>query len=352
MRRMSRHALALLVLLAVAAAARAGEVLKLRNGDLIPGEVVELDADGVLFARERGERLRVGWGEVLPISRYELWSASLAADDAAGRLEVARWALEMGLFHQARREAQRCAGLAGDDAPKAKELLAEIARAEADTALAEIDARLEADDVDGALDEARRYLRIAPPGDDADRVRARVPDLLERIERRDALEREKAEEEERAAKSGRKQAWIDENFRAAQAQKREGEEQSIDAFANLAKGNQTRARRALTAAEKAFAGARDTFKRVARTAGPGETTDACKREMQDCDRRTVTLLGRWGTMEVENKAWRRASDVVDRGLRIDPVDTTLLELRKTIDENWIRRRVSDITNASGHESSQ
>jgi hypothetical protein len=55
-------------------------------------------------------------------------------------------------------------------------------------------------------------------------------------------------------------------------------------------------------------------------------------------------------MEVDNKAWKRASPIVDRGLKIDPVNRELLELRKTIDENWIRRRMSDITNATGHES--
>ena len=50
-------------------------------------------------------------------------------------------------------------------------------------------------------------------------------------------------------------------------------------------------------------------------------------------------------------AWKKASPVVDRGLRIDPVNRSLLDLRRTIDENWIRRRASDITNASGRQSS-
>jgi hypothetical protein len=89
---------------------------------------------------------------------------------------------------------------------------------------------------------------------------------------------------------------------------------------------------------------------VKKAAGAGEIADACDKEIRDCDRRTVEVLIRWGRLEVDNKAWRRASPIVDRGLKIDPVDRELLELRRKIDENWIRRKASDITNAHGHES--
>jgi hypothetical protein len=72
--------------------------------------------------------------------------------------------------------------------------------------------------------------------------------------------------------------------------------------------------------------------------------------MQDCDRRTVELLVKWGGMEVDNKSWKLASPIVDRGLKIDPVDRELLEERATIDKNWIRRKLSDLTNAKPRES--
>lgn len=336
----------------LAAPAAAAEVLKLENGDLVPGEVVEMDDEGVLFARQEGGRIRVAWTAVLPVSRYELWASTLAADDAGGRLELARWALGAQLFHQARREAVKAKGV-GDEAAQetATALLADIAEKEADAALATIDERVAEGDLDGALDGARRYLRVAPPGEHADRVRARVPDLLVRIEQAEAAEAERREEEALERDVQRKQAWIETNLAKALSTKEKAQEVSIEAYAYLAKGNQTRSRKALAKAEKGFVSARDLLKRVRRAAGPGEVAEQCQREMEDADRRTVDLLTRWGQLEVGNKAWKKANAVVDRGLRIDPVNTTLLDLRREIDENWIRRRVSDITNAEPRESS-
>lgn len=351
---MHRSVLASLLLLGLlAATAHATEILKLKNGELVPGDVVSLDDDGVNFARQAGGSLRVRWSEVLPVSRYELWASTLEADDATGRLRLAGWALESGLFHQARREAQKAEGV-GEDPQKeaAKALLARIDAAEADAALAVIDDRIAKGDLQAALDEARRYLRVAPPGDDADRVRARVPDLLVRIEQVEAAEDEAAEDQENERQVARRQAWIDGNLARALASKASAQETSIEAYAYLAKGNQTRSRRALAKAEKGFGDARELLKKVRRAAGPGEIAEQCEREIEDADRRTLDLLTRWGQLEVGNKAWKKADPIVDRGLRIDPVNTALLELRRTIDENWIRRRVSEITNAEPRESSR
>ena len=74
------------------------------------------------------------------------------------------------------------------------------------------------------------------------------------------------------------------------------------------------------------------------------------RAMKDCDRRTVEVLIRWGRLEVGQKAWKHASPIVDRGLKVDPVNRELLDLRREIDEGWIHRKLSSLTNATGHES--
>ncbi len=341
-----------LLLLAGAMSAEASEILKLKNGDLVPGTALELDDAGVTFAREQGGKFRVAWTEVLPISRYELRAARIEAGDSDGRLALADWALGERLFHQARKEAQKAQG-AGDDAESpAAALLGRIARLEADAALADIDARIADGKLDGALGRARAYLRVAPPGDEADRVRARVPDILVRIERAEAEAREVEEAEAEATRSGRKEVWIEQNLTRAVETKLAAQETAIEAYAYLAKGNQTRARRALTSAEKDFTASRLLLKKVRRVAGPGEIAEQCEREMKDSDRRTVDLLTRWGELEVGNRAWKKADGVVDRGLRIDPVDSSLLDLRRRIDEGWIRRKASDITNARGRESSQ
>ncbi len=337
--------------------ALATEVLKLKNGELIPGDIVRMGDDGLTFERQKGGEFRVGWDAVLPISRFELWESTLATDDATGRLVLAEWAIENKLHHQGRREALKVKGLSGKDtesknrAKRADALLARLDVEQADGALTEIDALIAKDDPAGALVRARKYLRVAAPGKHADRVRARVPDLLVRIERAAALKEERREDAARARDVARKASWVRQNLERALRTKTKAQETSIEAYAYLQKGNQTRSRRALAAAEKGFVSARDLLKRVRRGAGPGDIAEQCQREMKDADRRTVDLLTRWGELEVGNRSWKKASAPVDRGLRIDPVNRTLLDLRHTIDTNWIRRRASGITNAKPRGSS-
>ena len=344
------HALFLALVAALAGDAFAGDVLQMKDGKLIAGKAVKVDGEGVTFAPDAGGEMRVGWDAVLPMSRYELWSASLAADDAAGRVELAKWALSADLFLYARRELVKAKGLGYSGEEKLDDLIAQVDREEADAALADTDALIASGDLEKALDRLRAYLKVAPPGAEADRVRGRVPDVLARIESRDAQEKEADAARKKAEKEGKLKDWIERNLATAAKYRDDGGVRAAAGFSELAKGNQTRARDALADAESLFQSARDLFRRVKKAAGAGDTADACDRDMRDCDRRTVEVLIRWGRLEVDNKAWRRASPIVDRGLKIDPVDRELLELRRKIDESWIRRKVSDITNAHGHES--
>ncbi len=324
----------------------------MRKGELVPGRVVTLDDQGVTFAPDSGGELRVPWTEVIPLNRYELWESTLAADDATSRVALAKWCLETGLFTYARREFLKARGLGYAGSEPLDTLLVDVDRAEADATLGHVDELVLAGQLEKALERVKSHLRAAPPGEHADRVRARVPDLLARIEQRDALSREQEEDRKKAEKTGRLKEWIERNLAAAAKRKAEGGDAAIEGFANLARGNQTRARASLAAAEAGYQAARDIYRRVRKAVQPGEVADTCARESEACDQRTVEVLARWGALEVQNKAWRRASPVVDRGLRIDPVNRELLELRREIDDNWIRRKLSDITNAEGRESGQ
>jgi hypothetical protein len=335
---------------ALAATAFAGDVLQMKDGKLIAGKAVKVDAEGVTFAPDAGGEMRIAWDAVVPLSRYELWSASLAADDAAGRVTLAKWALSADLFLYARRELVKAKGLGYSGDEDLTALIARVDREEADAAVADTDALIADGQLEKALERLRNYLKVAPPGAEADRVRQRVPDVLARIESRDAQEKEADAAKKKAEKDGKLKDWIERNLTAAGKTRDDAGTRAATGFAELAKGNQTRARDALSAAESGFQSARDVYRRVKKAAGAGEIADACDKEMRDCDQRTVQVLIRWGRLEVDNKAWRRASPLVDRGLKIDPVDRELLELRRKIDENWIRRRASDITNAHGHEN--
>jgi hypothetical protein len=309
-----------------------------------------VDDEGVVFDREVGGKIRVEWEKLYPVSRYELWESTLDTGDAAGRLALAQWARSAGLFVQARREALKAQGLGYEGAIDVDGLLAGIERDEADRTLEEVDELVERGDPDGALARVRRYLRSTAPGEQADRVRARVPDILARKERLEAAEREEEERSRLDRKAARRQEWIDRHLELAGKDQSVGSRSAVEGYAYLARGNQSRARAQLSRAYKSYVAARKTYRRVKRAVATGEVADACALRMQDCDRRTLEVLRRWSTLEVENRAWKKASPLVDAGLKIDPVDRELLELRKKIDENWIRRKLSKITGATGRQT--
>jgi hypothetical protein len=346
-----RNLLAAALLLACALAVSASaDVLQMKDGKLIAGKVVKLDDAGVTFAPEAGGEMRVAWDLVVPASRFDLWENSLADDDAAGRVALAKWAHGAELFLYARKELVKAKGLGYAGPEKIDELIAEVDKDEADDALSDVDALVASGELEKALDRIKQYLKIAPPGTDADRVHARVDDLVKRIEIRDAEAKDAEAARKKAEKDGKLKDWIEHNLVTAKKMQDDAGEKAASGFAEIAKGNMTRARDALGAAESGFQGARTIYKRVKKAAGAGDVADRCDSEMKDCDRRTVEVLVRWGRMEADSKAWKLASPIVDRGLKIDPVDRELLELRQTIDANWIRRKLSDLTNAHGHES--
>jgi len=213
-----------------------------------------------------------------------------------------------------------------------------------------VDALVASGELEKAIERIKAYLKVAPPGTDAQRVHARVDDIVKRIEIRDAEAKDAEAAKKKAEKEGKLKEWIEKNLAVAKKSQDDAGERAATGFAEVAKGSQTRARDDLGAAESGFQSARTLYRRVKKAAGAGDVADKCDSEMKDCDRRTVEVLVRWGRMEVDNKAWKLASPIVDRGLKIDPVDRELLELRQTIDSNWMRRKLSDVTNAHGHES--
>lgn len=341
-------AAAFLVLSAVAARA---DVLELVSGELVAGKPSKIDDAGVDFVPDKGGSMRVAWERVVPRCRYELTKGSLAADDAAGRVALAKWGVGAGLWQLARRDLLEAKGLSPADAAGIDTILADLRRAEADAAIEAADALVERGDPDKALERVKAYLRTADPGPDADRVRAKVPDLVARIERRDEEQRQAEEDRKKAEKDGKLKEWADRTLKAADQKKAEAGEAAADGFAWIAKGNQSRARDALVRAESKYQGARADYVRLRKALKEGPVADECAERARDCDDRTVEVLVRSGRLEVQNKAWKPASAIVDRGLRIDPVNRELLDLRAEIDRNWIRRKLSDTTNAKGRESS-
>jgi hypothetical protein len=347
-----RPALAAAALFAAASFAFAGQVLEMKTGELVPGRVKALDDEGVTFVPEKGGEMRVLWERVWPANRFTLWESTLASDDAEGRVKLGLWALGAELFGPSRRALMEAKGLGYAGGEDLDARLADVRRAEADDALSDVDALVAKGELEKAMERVRAFLRVSEPGADADRVRTKVPDLLERIERRDEEKKAADEARAKAEKEGKLRDWIAKNMKDADEKKAEGGRQASAAYTQLAGGNQTRAREALGRAESAYRGARETYQRVRKAAKDKDpdTSAECAERMKDCDVRLVEVLTRWGGLEVENKAWKRASPIVDRGLVVDPVNPELLGLRKKIDENWLRRKLSDVSNASGTTS--
>jgi tetratricopeptide (TPR) repeat protein len=329
----------------------AADVLELASGELVPGKAARIDDDGVTFVPEKGGEIRVPWDKVVVRCRYDLVRASLAADDAAGRVKLARWAAGAGLHRAARRDLLEAKGLGYAGPEDVDALLASVRREEADATLEAVDALTERGDLEPALERLRAYLRAAEPGPDADRVRGRVADLVQRIERRDDEARKAEEDRRKAEKEGRLKDWVGRVRTAADTARSDAGAAAADGFSWIAKGNQSRARDALAKAESRYQSARADYARIRKALKEGAVADECADRMKDCDDRTVEVLVRWGRLEVGNKTWKSASAIVDRGLRIDPVDRELLDLRAEIDRSWTRRKLSDVTNARGRESS-
>ncbi|MCE9636119.1 MAG: hypothetical protein K8T90_10475 [Planctomycetes bacterium] len=327
------------------------DVLELSTGELIPGKTEMVDDEGVSFARTTGGSMRVTWNLVVPRCRYDLVRASLAADDAPGRVKLAKWALGAGMYRAARRDLLEAKGLAGTVQEDVDALLATVLRAEADATLDAVDALVGSGDLDAALDRLKSYLRAADPGPDATRARARVADLVQRIEKRDEDARKSEEDRMATEKAGKIKDWLDKTTKAADQLKLDAGTSAADAFTQLANGNQTRARDALSTSEQKYQAARAAYAKARKTAKDGPVAEACAERIKDCDGRTAEVLSRWGRLEVSNKNWKQASPIVDRGLKIDPVNRELLELRATIDASWIRKKMSDVSNAKGHSSS-
>lgn len=343
-------AAAMIAVAAAAGAARAA-VLELVTGEIVAGDVAKLDDQGVTFVPEKGGEVRAAWDRVAPRCRYDLTRAALRPGDAAGLVGLAKWAADAGFHRLARRDLIEAGGLGYSGPEDLKALIAGVTRAEADATLETVDELVARGQPDAALERVKAYLRAADPGPDADRVRARVTDLVARIERAEEEARQAEEERRKAEKEGKLRDWALKTVQSADRRKDEAGAAAADAFAWIARGNQSRAREFLAKAESRYQAARTEYARVRKALREGPVADECAERAKDCDGRTVEVLVRWGRMEAGNKAWKLASPVVDRGLRIDAVSRELLELRAEIDRNWIRRKLSDTTNARGHASS-
>ncbi len=346
--RVSPAALVLLLLLAAGAAAGGDVVLRFRDGRLASGRVVEMQEETVLVATEKG-KVSYRWEDLTPFSAYEVRASVLAEDDGEARLALGRWCLAHGLPAEARREVLRARGLGAGEAKALDTLLGECDREEAEAAFAEAERREAAGDLAAAVEVLRTYLMRAPASEWTTKAREQAADLVRRREAEEARRRLEAEEERKARLAGRKADYVRGKIAAADEARAEGARLALVGLREEIGGAFSRFRDALGQAETRFLEARAAYRAARRVAGEDDPASAWtglagERAM---DGRLLDLYLRLARTFVAHKSWEEAQKALDKALRIDPVNPEGLELQATVNKNWLRRKLSEITNAAG-----
>jgi len=97
-------------LLILVASAAAADVLVLRDGRVLEGQVVDVRKGEIVFRYQAdGVPIEAGFPleKITPHSWYQVVRGRLGAQDARGHLELARFCLKEGLHYLARKEAER-----------------------------------------------------------------------------------------------------------------------------------------------------------------------------------------------------------------------------------------------------
>ncbi len=344
--------LAVLLAASAAAAAAAGDgqvVLRLRDGRLLPGKVLSFDGEGVRHATEAGAAFWP-WSALTPYGRYEVRASLAAEDDGEARLALGRWCLEEGgLPAEARSELLRARGLGAGEAAALDALLLRCDRDQAAAAAAEADRRAAAGDLDGALAVLRSWLAAAPPSAFTEEGREKAADLVRRREAEEVRARLEAERLRKDAAEARRSAAIASHLADADASRTDAGTLVLAALREEDGGSFTTFRQSLERAEASWMAAGRSYERARRLAANDRPEEA-RRALagrRAVEGRLLDLHVRLARKLVEYKSWKDAQEALDKALRIDPVNAEALDLQEKVDANWIRRKASGLTNASG-----
>ena len=350
-----RRLLALLtsgLLLASAALAGDGQVvLRFRDGRLLPGKVSEISDRGVSHVSEKGSAFWP-WEVLTLYSQYEVRAAVVPEDDGAGRLAVGRWCLESGLPGEARKEILRARGLGAGEAADLDALLSRCDRDQAERAFAEAERKSAAGDLDGALTVLRSYLVQAPPSEWTEKGREKASDLVRRKESDEVRRRLEEERKKRDDAESRRSGYVADTLDAADEARTRAGTLVLTGLREEDGGSFSIFRQSLERAEQEYLASRRDYDRARKVAGE-ERPEEYRRALSGRHAMNGLLLDlylRLARKFVEFKAWKDAQEALDKGLRLDPVNEEALDLQERVKKNWIRKKASDMTNATGHTS--
>jgi tetratricopeptide (TPR) repeat protein len=341
--------------LLLAASALAGDgqvVLRFRDGRLLPGKAVEVSDKGVRHVAEQGTAFWP-WEVLTGYSQYEVRASVAAEDDGAARLALGRWCLDAGLPAEARKEILRARGLGTGEAPDLDALLARCDREQAGRAFAEAERRAASGDLDAALAVLRSFLVQAPPSEWTEKGRERASDLVRRKEAEEVRRRLDEERRKRDDAETKRAAFVAGSLADADAARTRAGILALAGLREESGGSFSIFRQSLEKAASEYLVSRREYDRARKVAGeehPEEFRLALAGR-HAANGRLLDVYLRLARKFVDFKDWKDAQAVLDRALRLDPVNAEALELQDTVNRNWIHRKATDLTNASGHTSS-
>lgn len=343
--RMRAITLALIVFALVAAGNRPEVSFQTLDDEIFVGHVVELRDEGVLFATEKAEAV-IRWERIHRRDRYELRASVTPADDAGARLALAKQCLADTYYGGARKELERALALGHSDHKAIEKLMEQTDLRECDRYWAQLYEAMERRDYDEALATITEMAKRFPNDDRTRKARDEWAPRLVRQKAAAAAQAEKDRKEaEKAEIEAKQRRWLDRMFAHAEKLVDDAKGHLIRGRAADEKGSLSRAREGYTGAEERLLAARRGMIRVRRATREGADFEKADRLIRSIERKLLDVYLGLGALEVGQGNYKAGVIYVDRALLFDPVNPEALRLSEEIRENWIRRRLSSITNA-------
>ena len=348
MKAISQAAFILLALVLPASAQdpkKPDDILQKRDGGLLVGRVVKMDADTIDFlANGEKEVRKIGLKDLMPYSVYRLRLDRIDRKSGQARMDLAEFCMGNGLYSTASREFEEAAAL--DPA------LAEKAKKRRDEAHSE-DGRAKFEEVKKLhlrkeYEEAKTIVRIllekyadTPYAEEAKKEDAKMAEEI--VKDNEAKKAQLAEKEKAAADAGVKKA--EDQVKGSIARTVELIEEAQKAWADGldhdAK-NLTKADRAWKAAEIALISAKRNIESLMKSNDVAVLQKAKELEKQ-ADSILVKVYYRLGRMWAVELSYQMALEWLNKGMKTphdDQMDHLLNELTLTISQLQMRQRAA------------
>lgn len=327
------------ICLSLSAVFARAEIVELKNGGRMEGEVVELTADTLRM--KVGEAIvSIAVQDIAPYSLYGLRLRRLDAKDARGRLALAIYCIENNLFAEARRELNKVVEL---DPSLAQEVAAkkeEVRKKEPPFLLEKAQALLKQEKYEEAMKELQVLLRVYPESEQATAARKIMADTAAEIRRRNE-EREKAlaqmEKKKMDDKAQEAEKAIANRLERVGTLIEKAKEFNAEGLTNEGENKVTLADRAYGRAVEQLAEAKVIIQEVLANSKDEDTLATAKDKLAEVNRWLVIVYTNLGNLHALEQNYREALKWLNKALVIDQTDRVAVELKLRVSEQIIRR---------------